>query len=219
MTGMNLWALVIQEVERLVPEATATLNGPCSPAAVVEADRLLGHPLPEDLKSVYAQVDGQPAHAVSGLFFGMVFLTVEDSLQFVKDVQQWHADAPDLAEEESHASQPLGTVLPFASHPHWWPFAGDGGGRYLALDFAPDAAGQMGQVIHFGSGTDPVHVLAPSFASFLKWYLAQLRAGNSVVVRADGVAAQRLEIAYPRRPNFPDAVAELYRLGELPSTL
>lgn len=216
MPPTDLWNALLREVGQHVPEAVTTVRGPADPARLAEAEQFLGQALPDDLRAIYLQNDGQPEHTVSGLFYGMAFMPVEDSLAFARGIQQWHEDAPDLAEEVTHTSRPPGAVLPFESHPHWWPVASDGGGGYLALDFAPGPSGHPGQLIHFGS-QDPLHVLAPSLTAFLEWYLAQLQAGNFRVTPAAGLSTLRLELAQPPRAMFPDAIGELYRSGKLPS--
>jgi cell wall assembly regulator SMI1 len=52
-------------------------------------------------------------------------------------------------------------------HPGWWPLARDGGGNLLAVDTAPLAAGQVGQIIVMGSDEDVRRVFAPGIVAYL----------------------------------------------------
>lgn len=109
------------------------------------AEAALGHPLPPDLRALFALADG------GGDFDGWGRYTLSEAVgeHEITSVPAatswpigWHRVILD--------ADPADTVRRVSGHPGWIPIADDSGGNYLAVDLAPARNGRPGQVIEVG---------------------------------------------------------------------
>lgn len=208
------WSHLRAAVTALVPEIDATFRGPASEAQLQAAEREFGFPLPEILREVYRDTDGQPWGVLTGCLIGMRLLPLEESLTVVRGVRDFYSEMPEFAGDIVSGSLPPDAVQGVGSHPRWWPFAMDGGGGTLCVDFAPGPAGRMGQVMGSGDGRLNTVVVAWTVAGFFGWYGEQLQA--NVVVNRLPSGEPHLELRHPQRPFFLDSLPHLVKAGELP---
>ncbi|MEU7834332.1 SMI1/KNR4 family protein [Nonomuraea sp. NPDC049129] len=139
-----------------------------------------GVTLPEDLRALYALVDGDGGEGLLDRhpWFGLELL--EDQS---RPENRWWAAG------RSWSHQPfitgVGPALAMrraSDHPCWIPFATSTGGDFLAVDLAPGPDGRPGQVIRMGTHHDegPVYV-ADSVTSLLRRHVTALQAGAYAV--------------------------------------
>ncbi len=68
------------------------------------------------------------------------------------------------------------------------PFAHDGSGQFLCIDFIPNHAGNMGQIIYLPCGEpEPICVIANNFEDFIEFLISSLQTGKLELIdeRAD----------------------------------
>lgn len=141
--------------------------------------------LPDDLRALYALVDGDGGEGLLDRhpWYGLELLLSQNRHRWWADGREWR----------HHLSQPLitGVGPPLAvrrasDHPGWIPFATSTGGDFLAVDMAPGPGGRPGQVIRMGMHHDdgPVHV-ADSVTSLLRRHVAALEKGAYVAERGE----------------------------------
>ena len=161
-----------------LPEVVADLNGPATTNQIQLVEDQVGVVFPSEFKSLYLEHNGQIDPGSSfGMFYGLVFLSLE---RISSECMGW-AETVDLGitdADEFCRSHLIGTVKEEYANKKWIPFAYDGCGNYLGLDFDPDKNGTKGQIINFGSDEDIKYVYASSFGEFMLWYIQQLENGN-----------------------------------------
>lgn len=162
------------------------LPPPVTEAALADAERRLGRPLPADLRALYLFADGSGDDAC-GLFGNLSWIPLDRLVAASADLREpvwsgWenHWDAVVLD------ADPPGTVRRCHEHPAWLPFATADDGNYLAVDMSPAHAGHPGQVIQIGRDyyDGPLHV-CDSVTSLLARYLDLLDRGAYEVEEAD----------------------------------
>jgi cell wall assembly regulator SMI1 len=132
---------------------------------LADAEAQLGCVLPPSVRDSYACVDGQDPSSEfkEGLFFGLTFLTLEDSLRewsFWKSVEHdpYSGGNPDVLVMMS--SIPSGWIRAQYACRGWLPLITDRCGNYVGVDLSPaEQGGAWGQVIVFGREFDRKCVL------------------------------------------------------------
>lgn len=182
LSAVQLWDAIKAWYAEHLPEVYESLNPGASKHAITKFEAELkeevGKGLPQGLRDVYLQNDGQNRTIVCGMFFGLEFLSLAE---LVRNWRGWRdiASNPFYADmNEFSTSYPATAIQPEYATTGWVPFAHDGSGSHLGVDLAPGPAGQTGQVINFGSDENDKFVMAPSFEAFLAWQLKQLQGGN-----------------------------------------
>ena len=92
------------------------------------------------------------------------------ALQEWKNWKQIYDDWPleDLTgNNDSDANKTLGIY----TNPYWIPFLHDGTGNFIAIDYAPNTAGQSGQIIAFGADEIKIRFIAKDMEDFLQQLL------------------------------------------------
>ena len=179
--------------------------------------REIGRGLPEGLRNVYLENDGQNEYALQGAFFGLPFIGLGEmrvQWQGWREIVVEHADMNEDFRMFSTVYPP-DSIQNVYAHTHWLPFSYDGGGNHIGIDLQPGPTGQVGQVINFGRDEDYRCVMAPSFEAFLGWTLAQYRAGNYAFAEEvfDEGPRRILSIGYPPdTTHFLDAVPTIFGL-------
>lgn len=156
------------------------LPPPASTAALDEAERRIGRPLPADLRALYLIADGDGIdHEHHYLLGGDAWLPLEDLVAVHADQREPIWQGWNLAWDwVVFDADPPDTVRRYGGHPAWLPFGTGEDGNYLAVDLAPARNGRPGQVIRIGRDYDggPAYV-ADSVTSLLGRYLELLEQG------------------------------------------
>jgi len=167
-------------------ERTETLPPPVTTAALDDAERRLGRPLPADLRALYLVADGSGDDAL-GLFGNLAWMPLTRLLAANADLWEpvwsgWQSSWNEIVLD----ADPPGTVRRCHQHPAWLPFATADDGNYLAVDMSPAPAGRLGQVIQIGRDyyDGPLYV-ADSVTSLLGRYLELLEQGAYEVEEDD----------------------------------
>ncbi|HEY0699870.1 MAG TPA: SMI1/KNR4 family protein [Micromonospora sp.] len=149
---------------------------PASKADLDEIERLVGAPLPADLRALYEVSDGAET-------FGLPFAgVIWDELFGVAGEYRTAGEARgQLLDWDGivYEPHPPDTVHPVPWHPRWVPFASDWCGNQYAVDLNPASAGHFGQVIEIGRDHDDGPALvAPSVTHLLEESVRCLREGR-----------------------------------------
>lgn len=205
MSVSSIVAEIKQILEQVFPDLIANLNAPVDEQTLIELEGRLELTLPEDFREFYLLHNGERDQL--GLVFGLPLLPIEE---IYREWQAWQ----ELAAEDyfnldlAVISVPLGAIKEIYAHPGWLPFVKDWGGNHLAIDLDPAQNGRYGQVFNFGRDENTRYVIALSFADFLAFILAQLRAENYLIHRT-GDGPPRLSLKEPKVDHFLDALPEL----------
>ncbi|MFD0562205.1 SMI1/KNR4 family protein [Kitasatospora saccharophila] len=203
---------LLVEYRRRVAELTGyerPLDPPLTPGQIEEAERRLGHRLPDDLRALYRVANGCDVMA-DGLWLGSLrWLPLDEA---VRAHANWarHPHRPDLDQPTDVRVMaepgPPDTVRRCLNHPGWIPFATADDGNYHAVDLAPAEHGRPGQVIE--SGRDfhdgPLYV-ADSVTSLLAAWIDLLDRGAYEIEDApeDG---EEIDPAHPPYLDFTESV-------------
>jgi cell wall assembly regulator SMI1 len=153
-------------------EVSKTFRKPAKAADLKKLEAAVGFALPEAFRAFYLANDGQ-SDDEDGLvpaedqdfgadFFMMPLEEVIGDWEMMNELVEMGEFEGDNKRVRSHK----------AIRKEWWnaawlPFATDGGGDYLCLDFAPTKAGRAGQVIAFHHDSPKRELLAPTFEQWL----------------------------------------------------
>ena len=105
-------------------------------------------------------------------------------------------------------SNPKNAIKKLYANKKWIPYANDGCGNNLGLDFDPDENGVIGQVINFGRDEDDKVVIANSFSEFIDWFVKELESGNFDIEVDEEVKI--FNIKKPTSSHFLDSVIEIF---------
>jgi cell wall assembly regulator SMI1 len=152
-------------------EVSKTFRKPATPEAIQKLEDAVAVPLPEAFKAFYLVNNGQrddaeglvPAEGIlHGDFYMMPLSEILSDWKMMNELL-------DIGEFEGEQSRVRSHK---AIRKEWWnrawiPFATDGGGDHVCLDFAPAKSGVAGQVIFFHHDSPERELLAPSFEQWL----------------------------------------------------
>ncbi|MFE2728143.1 SMI1/KNR4 family protein [Kitasatospora sp. NPDC059327] len=151
------------------------LPPPVTTAALDDAERRLGRPLPADLRALYLIADGSGDEAL-GLFGNLGWMPLARLVAANAGLREpvwpgWESSWDSVVLD----ADPLDTIRRCHGHPGWLPFATADDGNYLAVDMSPARAGRPGQVIQIGRDyyDGPLYV-CDSVTSLLARYLELL---------------------------------------------
>lgn len=137
----------------------------------------LGISLPSQFMSLYylhngtENISGIPD---AGLFFDLFLMSIEEINEY-REIHIGMLEPKNICEKHRNFTVKQRDIhFEGIAAKHWVPFAHDGGGNFIGLDFEPAYNGVMGQVITFGRDEYENYVIAPSFTSFLSWYYGEL---------------------------------------------
>ncbi|MDT0467803.1 SMI1/KNR4 family protein [Streptomyces gibsoniae] len=175
-TYLERRAAILGSREELPPPVTA--------AALDDAERRIGCPLPADLRALYLIADGDGiGYRNLCLIENNAWLSLESLVAEYTDWREWQ-DRPwfgwDLEwDAVVFDTTPADTVRRCGGHPAWIRFATSEDGNYLAVDMDPARDGRPGQVIATGRDYDdgPVYI-ADSITSLLEQHLELLEQGS-----------------------------------------
>jgi cell wall assembly regulator SMI1 len=148
------------------------LNPGCTSEDIRDLEAHIGHQLPESVKDLLLQHDGEKSGP--GLIHGYQMLSVDeiranwDNWRSI-DEEEMNADCADFM-----SSNPAGYIKPVYTNRHWIPLAHDWAGNHIGLDFDPDIKGTPGQVIRFGRDEDEKQLIAATHSEFLELLIADL---------------------------------------------
>jgi cell wall assembly regulator SMI1 len=166
---MKVAELYREIVELIAPNtASAVFGASLTESRISELELLIGKPLPPDLKELYVFSNGEIDGADGiGVFFDYHFLSLEAvarKMAMLDAVAEYWSRFPDAIDI---SSRPANAVKCVVYSSGWLPFATDGNGNYLAIDFSPAESGTPGQVISFGRDDYIYFRISESFTEFL----------------------------------------------------
>ena len=202
------------ELRRCAPEAVGATS-----EQLAEAERILGRPLPPQLRALFETVadgwvDLVDVDEVDDVEIGSFLVALPD-----RWTTDWVQGAPGTARGLDGAAlwsclasdvpkvSPDGAVAPKAVSPGWIPFAHDGGGNPFCLDLTPGPTGRVGQVVQLEHDQMENHLVADSLTDFVRGIPTRHAFGG------DGV---RREAYLPGRDNLrPEQLARATELQAL----
>jgi cell wall assembly regulator SMI1 len=193
-----------------LPEGAKGLRPPASEAELSALAQETGLELPEEFLKLYRWHDGQEP-GCTGVFYGLEFLPLS------KVLKEWRFAAEEAASLDPVEPSPSWVVRRSIANRHWIPFAGDGGGNFLAIDLQPGPRGVRGQVINFGSDEVLQYALAPNVTAFISWVAGELARGNVRIGEGEG-KLRPFNIAEPPTQHLLDATRVIFGGGKPPPT-
>ena len=213
---VTLWETIKTWYAEHLPEVLGSLNPGVSESALAELEdelgREVGQRLPQSLRDIYLQNNGQQSGATGGMFFGLEFLSLEGVVTNWRDWKNIAGDSLYDNLSENSVSHPPEAIRAAYANAGWIPFAYDWSSNHIGIDLSPGPVGQVGQIINFGSDEDNKFVIAPSFETFLVWHLEQLRKGNFRIVTetSDGTEGRYINLGSPYNTHLLDAIPKLF---------
>jgi cell wall assembly regulator SMI1 len=151
----------------------ASLSPPATPEAIRALQQAISYPLPPALLAIYGLCDGGPKvpgdRTAENLFYSYRLLSIKEVLSTIsvwRDVR--NSFAAGMSPRDPRPSFPTDAVQDLYCGSAWIPFAADGAGGELAIDFAPGPKGVPGQIINCGSSDYAYFQLATDFDAFLE---------------------------------------------------
>lgn len=215
-SAVQLWGAIKAWYAEHLPEVPESLNPGASEQALREFENELkdevSQNLPQGLRDIYLQNDGQKRTITCGMFFGLEFLSLTELMRLWRGWKDIASNPFYAGMNEFSTSHPAAAIRQEYALTGWIPFAYDWGGNHLGVDVNPGPAGQVGQVINFGRDENNKFVIAPSFTAFLGWQLAQLQNGNFLITTEnyDGGLERCVELHTPSNSHLLDAVPKLF---------
>lgn len=159
-----LWAEFEKRLYDHAPVKLVTLNPPATPAAILNLERLLGAPLPDDFKASLAVHDGGT--------FGNELADGEELLSIPRIAEEWRIwndllKSPGL-KLGGQPSRSAAGVKGDWWNPLWVPITSNHAGDHWCLDLDPAPGGRRGQVIRMWHDLDARELGAPDFTAFFR---------------------------------------------------
>jgi len=194
-----------------LPVIIEDLNGPASIKEIESVEEKVGVKFPVEFKELYLAYNGQKGEINTGPFYGLTFLTLD---QMYDEWESWATIVDNDGENEFLSdlcsSHVKGAVKSDYANKKWVPFAYDGGGNFLGLDFDPSDRGTSGQVINFGADENVKYILGSSFSEFVDWYVDQLEKGNYRIDNSSDTGPS-FNTKKPKTEHFLDSVKVLFK--------
>ena len=195
-------------LKKHLPSVAASLNAGASDARLDRLEKVIGQPLPEDFRALYRWHDGQPPHAVTGLWYGLDFLSIDQV------IDNWKVHAHIIDHEANNdpnfnESALPGVVKTVGLNKGWIPFAHDWGGSFLGIDLDPDVNGVRGQVINFGVGELRKFAIAPSMTAFVQWMVGELNRGNYAITPGED-GQPEFNTRWPEAGSLLDSIPTMF---------
>jgi cell wall assembly regulator SMI1 len=167
----DVWQRIEAQFRLQAPSRLSQLAKGASQEQIDHLERLVGRPLPGDIRQSYAIHDGA---------YGLPFAGVFDYLLSLEDIASHLAtwrETLDLDDPYRAEPNPVGPVKHVWWSMGWVPIVGEGTGDHLCIDLDPAEGGTVGQVFDFAHEYGPTEVLFPSFRAYLERYAASLESG------------------------------------------
>lgn len=146
------------------PEKTGFRDG----VNATEFSKAYNEFLPVDytLENMYSHFNGQTRGSTVNTFPGFRILSLDE---IRKEINRWmelleEEVAIGENQEDDYVCHPEKSIKPVFYDPQWLPFAVDGGGNFIALDYNPDTKGKDLQVIMCGTDVTKRYVLSDSLS-------------------------------------------------------
>jgi cell wall assembly regulator SMI1/ankyrin repeat protein len=179
----KLWQR-IENALKARPAVKKSLNKGATEDQIAACEGALGVTFPDDLRGSYRIHNGQKTGADGLLPEGFADLDCEFVLLRLDEVaSEWKTwkDLDDAGEFKKQKAEPDAGVRSDWWNPKWVPFAVDGGGDSLCVDFAPAKGGTAGQVIlhqHADKARSKKATSIQALLQLLAEYLEELTAGG-----------------------------------------
>lgn len=167
--GSITWSDFKAHLKKEGYEVSRTFRKPANPKALQKLEAATGVTLPDAFKAFYLANNGQrddgdglvPAEDdFDGDFYMMPLSEILSDWRMMNELLE-------IGEFEDRRVRSHKAIRKDWWNRAWIPFATDGGGDYLCLDFAPTKSGVAGQVIAFHHDSPERELLAPSFEQWL----------------------------------------------------
>ncbi|HVY90587.1 MAG TPA: SMI1/KNR4 family protein [Hyphomonadaceae bacterium] len=171
----NAWQRYVAKATDLHPPFEDFLAGGASETDLIEAERIIGIALPDDLRHLLKLHDGSQGYQALP---GWELLSSEG---IISEWTIWEDLYRSEFKPEGYESEPSGPIR----SDEWWrlkwiPFTRDGGGNCLCVDMAPAAGGTKGQVITLWHDNPGRELIAPSLTEFVEILAEDMEDGKLV---------------------------------------
>lgn len=159
---------LLEALKAYIPEVEELLNPGVEEAQIMEAEKRIGFPFPDDFRKLYMKHNGE-GDQVMGVMAGFTWMDLQSVTGYWRGRQNSSLNVisskPDAVKEGGYRKG-------------WVPFADDSGGSLLIMDLEPGDKGSYSQIISLDRNTNISYVLAESFSQFIESIAAQLRTGD-----------------------------------------
>lgn len=170
------WEKHCKWLQEQLPVAYESLNPPATPEDFRAFELHAGYEMPDRLKELYSLANGQDPDAITGIWWGMPFIPIQDMIKYHMSKEE----PIDMSDQD--VSIPSDSIQLFNYTIKWIPFAEDGAFNYLAVDLDPAVNGKSGQIINCGRDERTKCVIAPDLLSFLIFMTDEIEKGNYSIV-------------------------------------
>ncbi len=188
MHAAALWTRYTDWLRRHVPAAHDNLAPGAGEHRIGALERLVGCRLPDAVKAVWRQNDGQRVTMLSNCVVKatpclptLSFLSTEMVARVWSEWDALRRDLPRAQLEDLHRgtrSLVDGVVRPLYTSPRWIPLWADPTrADYIGLDFDPGKTGRLGQLINFGRNEDDHFQAAMDFDDLLACLVDEVESG------------------------------------------
>lgn len=169
----ELWIRIHDWLAAHAPKIMDNLNSPATDAEILEAEKLLGHAMPDEWRDLYRAHNGMNSNSNFGsLFYGMQFLTLTEAVGDHKNNSvPVEVDTPVRAADNGISQKDIYNA-------NWIAFASDGGDTKLRVDMDPGPTGKVGQVIFTDLADDTVILLDEGISQFMSTFVQDLELGR-----------------------------------------
>lgn len=169
----DLWKQFENWLSAHWPEGLAALNPPATDEEIGSLEEALGVKLPADFISCLKIHNGQ-SESAGGLFDNSEFLSTSAILD------QWKVwkDLLDSGDFDGIESEPEEGIRSDWWNARWIPFTHNGGGDHYCIDLAPDAGGEVGQIITMWHDMGERELQEGSFDAWFRKYVSAVLAGE-----------------------------------------
>jgi len=175
---MDTFAEVIEILQAYTE--SPILNPPATSSEIAEAEDVIGHRLPDDVRFAYKLGNGETGRIgyerAVGIFAGEEFLSTQE---MIRQYNEHIKLLDDVYREDSFNDTvstivPLGTVKQDVFNRNWIPIGGEDS-AHLSIDFDPGPKGVKGQLIYHDGDTPAYFQLGTSFTDFCQFLLARYK--------------------------------------------
>ncbi|MDY8137489.1 SMI1/KNR4 family protein [Aquimarina sp. 2201CG5-10] len=176
---MNKAEQLIQKFKSKLDIFNLFLSERATDEEITKAEKIIGITFPKTLKDLLRITNGEGnkkyKYGIGLGILGLYFLSIDEIIMEWQRFKEW-----DDYEKEVYQERLLITNI---YNPKRIPFASDGSGQLLCIDFDPNTHGDKGQIIYLPCGEpEPTSVIAKNFDDYVEFIIKSIETERIVLV-------------------------------------